>query len=125
VEDHEDVARRRAAWRYLWRLIKRERLGVACAAASGLMWQAAAVTAPLFVQQGLDDGVLARDTHQLLYWSGALVLLGLVEAVAGGSRHFFAIRNRSRSDIATHEELVAQGARYAELWASWEAGQAA
>jgi ATP-binding cassette, subfamily B, bacterial len=28
-------------------------------------------------------------------------------------------------EIATHEELVAQGARYAELWASWEAGQAA
>jgi ATP-binding cassette, subfamily B, bacterial len=28
-------------------------------------------------------------------------------------------------EIATHEELVAEGARYAELWASWEAGQAA
>jgi ATP-binding cassette, subfamily B, bacterial len=28
-------------------------------------------------------------------------------------------------EIATHEELVAGGARYAELWASWEAGQAA
>jgi ATP-binding cassette, subfamily B, bacterial len=105
VGDHEDVARRQAAWRYLWRLIKQERLGVACAAASGLTWQAAAVTAPLFVQQGLDDGVLAKDTHQLLYWSGALVLLGLVEAVAGGSRHFFAIRNRSRSDAAVRDEL--------------------
>jgi ATP-binding cassette subfamily B protein len=28
-------------------------------------------------------------------------------------------------EIATHDELVAEGARYAELWASWEAGQAA
>lgn len=28
-------------------------------------------------------------------------------------------------EVATHDELVAQGARYAELWASWEAGQAA
>jgi ATP-binding cassette subfamily B protein len=28
-------------------------------------------------------------------------------------------------EVASHEELVAEGARYAELWASWEAGQAA
>jgi ATP-binding cassette, subfamily B, bacterial len=28
-------------------------------------------------------------------------------------------------EVATHDELVAEGARYAELWASWEAGQAA
>ncbi len=28
-------------------------------------------------------------------------------------------------EIATHDELIAEGARYAELWASWEAGQAA
>jgi ABC-type multidrug transport system fused ATPase/permease subunit len=25
-------------------------------------------------------------------------------------------------ELATHDELVAQGERYAELWASWEAG---
>jgi ATP-binding cassette subfamily B protein len=108
VERQDEDARRRAAWRYLWRLIKRERLGVACAAASGLTWQAAAVTAPLFVQRGLDEGILGKDTDKLLYWSGALVLLGLIEAVAGGSRHFFAIRNRSRADAAVRDELFTQ-----------------
>ena len=25
-------------------------------------------------------------------------------------------------ELASHDELVAQGARYAELWASWQAG---
>ena len=25
-------------------------------------------------------------------------------------------------ELATHDELVAQGERYAALWASWEAG---
>ena len=27
-------------------------------------------------------------------------------------------------EIASHDELVAQGERYAALWASWEAGRA-
>ena len=28
-------------------------------------------------------------------------------------------------EMATHDELVEEGARYAELWASWQAGVAA
>jgi len=42
VEDHE-AERRRAAWRYLWRLIVRERRGVVGAIAGGLVWRYAAL----------------------------------------------------------------------------------
>jgi ATP-binding cassette subfamily B protein len=105
VEDRVEVARRAAAWRYLWSLIRRERLGVACAAAAGLAWQAAAVTSPLFVEQAIDAGILARNSGPLLFWCGGILVLGLIEAIAGGYRHYFAIRNRSRADAAVRDGL--------------------
>ncbi len=100
-----DAARRHAAWRYLWRLIVRERPGVLLAIAGGLMWQAAAVTAPFVVGRAIDDGVLPHDRRALLTWCSVLVGLGLVEALAGGMRHYFAIRNRAHADAAVRDAL--------------------
>jgi ATP-binding cassette, subfamily B, bacterial len=105
VDDQVEAARRRAAWRYLWGLIKRERLGVTCAAAAGLSWQAAAVVSPLFVGYAIDRGILPHDRGALLLWAGAILGLGVIEAVGGGLRHFFAIRNRSRADAAVRDCL--------------------
>jgi ATP-binding cassette, subfamily B, bacterial len=105
VEDRLEAARRRAAWAYLWSLIRRERAGVAWAAVAGLSWQAAAVTSPLFVGQAIDEGILPHHTRTLVFWCGGVLLLGVVESVAGGYRHFFAIRNRSRADAAVRDGL--------------------
>ena len=91
MEEHE-AERRRAAWRYLRRLIVRERRGVLGAIAGGLIWQGAAVTTPLVVERAIDRGIVPEDHQALLLWCGGLVLLGLIEASAGGMRHFFAIR---------------------------------
>jgi ATP-binding cassette subfamily B protein len=101
----DDAARRHAAWRYLWRLIVRERPGVLLAIAGGLMWQAAAVVAPLVVGRAIDDGVLPHNRRALLTWCGVLVGLGLLEASAGGLRHYFAIRNRAHADAAVRDAL--------------------
>jgi ATP-binding cassette subfamily B protein len=101
----EDAARRRAAWRYLWRLIVRERPGVLLAIAGGLLWQGAAVTAPLVVGRAIDDGVLPHDRGALITWCTVLVGLGLVEATAGGLRHYFAIRNRAHADAAVRDAI--------------------
>jgi ATP-binding cassette subfamily B protein len=105
VDEQVEAARRRAARSYLWGLIRRERLGVACAAAAGLSWQAAAVLSPLFVGKAIDDGILPHDKQPLFLWAGVILLLGFAEAVAGGLRHYFAIRNRSRADAAVRDGL--------------------
>ena len=104
MEEHE-AERRRAAWRYLWRLIVRERRGVLGAIAGGLIWQGAAVTTPLVVERAIDRGIVPENHQALLLWCGGLVLLGLIEASAGGMRHFFAIRNRANADAAVRDAL--------------------
>ena len=101
----QEAQRRRAAWRFLGRLILRERRGVGGAVAGGLLWQGAAVVTPLVVERAIDDAILPRDRNALLLWCAALVVLGLVEAAAGGMRHFFAIRNRAHADASVRDAL--------------------
>ncbi|HET9673858.1 MAG TPA: ABC transporter ATP-binding protein [Gaiellaceae bacterium] len=103
--DEGERQRRDAAKRYVWRLVVRERRGVLGAIAGGLVWQAAAVTTPLVVERAIDQGILPEDRRALLFWCGALVGLGFLEAAAGGVRHFFAIRNRAHADAAVRDAL--------------------
>jgi ATP-binding cassette subfamily B protein len=100
-----ETDRRRAAWRYLLGAIRRQRAGVVGAVACGLGWQAAAVLAPLMVREGIDRGVDRRDHVQLALWAGLVLGLGLFEALFGGSRHVFAIRNRALGDAAIRDEI--------------------
>ncbi|HEY2936795.1 MAG TPA: ABC transporter ATP-binding protein [Gaiellaceae bacterium] len=100
-----DGDRRKAAWRLLGAAIRRQRVGVVGAVLSGLGWQAAAVLAPLMVMEGIDRGILHRNHGQLALWAGLLLGLGLFEALFGGSRHIFAIRNRAHGDAAIRDEI--------------------
>ncbi len=94
-----------AGSRYLWRLAGRLRSGIAWAVVSGLSWQAAAVLAPLLVGHAIDAGVLHGDRTALWWSSAGIVALGSVEAAAGASRHYFAIRNRARADAAVRDAI--------------------
>ena len=59
---------------------------------AGFAWQGAAVAAPLFIKQAIDRGVVHGDRTALYAWCGAILGVGLVEAVGGAVRHYFAIR---------------------------------
>jgi ATP-binding cassette subfamily B protein len=83
-------------WRYLGGTIKEQRFGVIGAVISGLSWQGAAILVPLLIKYAIDAGIRPHDKTQLLLATGGIVALGLVESVAGGLRHYFAIRNRGR-----------------------------
>jgi ATP-binding cassette subfamily B protein len=107
----EHDARRRAAWRFVRAVIRSQWHGVIGAAASGLLWQVAAIAAPLMVKYAIDHGVLARDRHALLIWLGALFAVGLLEMTAGAVRHVYAIRNRSRSDARVRDAIFAHALR--------------
>src|SRR5712692_4283744 len=92
-------------WRYLGRTIREQRFGVVGAVVSGLSWQAAAILAPLVIRHGIDAGIRRHDRTQLLLSAAALVALGLAEAVGGGARHYFAIRNRGRGQASVRDRI--------------------
>src|SRR2546430_4086082 len=107
----EVEARRRAAWRFVRAIVRSEAGGVIGAVLSGLLWQTGAISAPLIVKSAIAQGVVPRDRHALLVWLLALLGVGLLEVIAGGMRHIFAIRNRSATDARVRDAIFAHALR--------------
>ena len=104
-------ARRRAAWRFVRAVVRSQAGGVIGAVLSGLLWQTGAISAPLIVKYAIDHGVVPRDSHALLVWLLALLGVGLLEVIAGGMRHIYAIRNRSATDARVRDAIFAHALR--------------
>ena len=107
----EVEARRRAAWRFVRAVVRSQAGGVVGAVLSGLLWQTGAIAAPLIVSYTIDHGIVPRDSHALLIWLLALLGVGLLEVVAGGMRHIYAIRNRSATDARVRDAIFAHALR--------------
>jgi ATP-binding cassette, subfamily B, bacterial len=107
----EVEARRRAAWRFVRAVVRSQAGGVTGAVLSGLLWQTGAIAAPLIVSYAIDHGIVPRDGHALTIWLLALFGVGLLEVVAGGMRHIYAIRNRSASDARVRDAIFAHALR--------------
>ena len=103
--------RRRAAWRFVRAVVRSQAGGVIGAVLSGLLWQTGAIAAPLIVKYAIDHGVVPRDKHALSVWLLALLGVGLLEVVAGGMRHIYAIRNRSATDARVRDAIFAHALR--------------
>src|SRR5437667_3574481 len=103
--------RRRAAWRFVRPIVRSQAGGVVGAVLSGLLWQTGAIAAPLIVSYTIDHGIVPRDRHTLVVWLLALLGVGLLEVVAGGMRHIYAIRNRSASDARVRDAIFAHALR--------------
>jgi ATP-binding cassette subfamily B protein len=107
----EAEARRRAAWRFVRAVVRSQAGGVVGAVLSGLLWQIGAISAPLIVSYTIDHGIVPRDSHTLVVWLLALLGVGLLEVVAGGMRHIYAIRNRSATDARVRDAIFAHALR--------------
>ncbi|HEY6962915.1 MAG TPA: ABC transporter ATP-binding protein [Gaiellaceae bacterium] len=92
-------------WRYLGATARRLRWTIAGAIASGLAWQGAAISAPLLIRHAVDAGVVHGSRGALWWACGGVAALGLVEAVGGGARHYFAIRNRALADAGVRDAI--------------------
>ncbi|TML50895.1 MAG: hypothetical protein E6G23_00045 [Actinobacteria bacterium] len=103
--------RRRAAWRFVRAIVRSQAGGVVGAVLSGLLWQTGAIAAPLIVSYTIDHGIVPRDRHTLVVWLLALLGVGLLEVVAGGMRHIYAIRNRSATDARVRDAIFAHALR--------------
>ncbi|HST26231.1 MAG TPA: ABC transporter ATP-binding protein [Gaiellaceae bacterium] len=100
-----DAERRRAAWRFLLGAIRAQRRGIIRAVAAGFAWQGAAVAAPLFVKEAVDEGVVNGDRTALYAWCGAILGVGAIEALGGAVRHYYAIRNRAHGDAYVRDHI--------------------
>src|SRR5262245_43858289 len=107
----DEQARRGAAWRFVRAVVSSQAYGVSGAVASGLLWQAGAVAAPLVVKYAIDHGIVGEDHRTLVIWLVVLLAVGLLEVVAGAFRHLYAIRNRSHSDARVRDAIFAHSLR--------------
>jgi ATP-binding cassette subfamily B protein len=92
-------------WRYLGSVARRLRWTIAGAVVSGLAWQGAAIVSPLLVRRAVDSGVVSGNTTALWWTCAGIAVLGVVEAVAGGARHYFAVRNRALADAGVRDAI--------------------
>ena len=87
------TADHRSPGRFLWWVAKGQWVTLAGGMAFGILWMGSQAVIPAVLGLAIDRGVAARDTQQLLLWSGVLLAVGLVQAGAGIMRHRFAVTN--------------------------------
>ena len=59
----------------------------------GITWMLSLALMPAVIGHAIDRGLLQRSTSGLLLWSGGVIALAVVTALAGGMRHRSAITN--------------------------------
>ncbi|WP_299443444.1 ABC transporter ATP-binding protein [uncultured Phycicoccus sp.] len=74
-------------------LARRQWRTLLAGAGFGIPWMLSVALVPAAVGRAVDEGIVARDGRALILWSLAVVGLGVVSAVAGNGRHWFAVKN--------------------------------
>jgi ABC-type multidrug transport system fused ATPase/permease subunit len=84
---------RRSPARYLIWVARAQAGAMAGGAAWGVLWMVTQALMPATIGRAIDAGVMVKNTDALVLWSGVLLALGAVQAVAGVMRHRFAVTN--------------------------------
>ena len=83
----------RSPGRYLLWVARGQKATILGGTAFGIIWFVAQALMPAIIGRAIDAGVAANDTSALLFWAGALLLAGIVQAAAGVARHRWAVAN--------------------------------
>ncbi|GAA5178301.1 ABC transporter ATP-binding protein [Rugosimonospora acidiphila] len=105
VPDH------RSASRYLYWLARQQVSAVALGMAYGVVWMVAQALMPATIGRAIDTGIATGSLHNLGTWSGILLALGIVQAVAGVLRHRMAVFNWLAAAYQTIQVTVRQSNR--------------
>ncbi|MGH3376488.1 MAG: ABC transporter transmembrane domain-containing protein, partial [Actinoallomurus sp.] len=105
MPDHRSPAR------FLLWVARVQITSMAGGAAWGVLWMITQALMPATIGQAIDLGVTPKNTDALLLWSGVLLLLGAVQAVAGVMRHRFATTNWLGSAYRTVQVTSRQAVR--------------
>ncbi|GAA1795828.1 ABC transporter ATP-binding protein [Luedemannella flava] len=101
----------RTATGYLWWLVRAHAPTVVGAILFAVVWSLAQALMPLAIGKAIDLGVMAKDTGALVLWTGALLALGVTQALAGIMRHRQTVQNWLGSAYRTMQLTVRQAAR--------------
>ncbi|MFE3249130.1 ABC transporter transmembrane domain-containing protein [Streptomyces sp. NPDC059209] len=77
----------RSPARYLWWLVKMQRMRVVLGALWGTSWMCALMLPPYLMSKAIDSGLKAGDRGQLALWVSVLLAVGAAVAVLGILRH--------------------------------------
>jgi ABC-type multidrug transport system fused ATPase/permease subunit len=101
----------RSPWRYLWWIVTMQRTAVLAAVATGVVWMVAQAVMPAIIGRAIDQGVSVDDNQRLLYWTGLLLLAGIIQAVAGIIRHRYSVSMWLDAAYRTVQLVSAHSAR--------------
>ncbi|MEL6981578.1 MAG: ABC transporter ATP-binding protein [Actinomycetota bacterium] len=112
VTDHTTYAGSAAGWRLLIRSMRTQKLGLAIGVLVGLLWALGRIAIPVLVQQGIDQGIEAagesdRGWTEVLPWSAAILVAGLVSGVMLGLRRYTAFANARLIEARLRDRLFA------------------
>ncbi|WP_246236627.1 ABC transporter transmembrane domain-containing protein [Actinomadura chibensis] len=104
-------AHRGSPARYLLWLLRVQWRSCAAGAALGVVWMLSQALMPAALGRAIGDGVAARDERALLGWAGALLALGVAQAVSGAFRHRLAVYNFLAAAYRTIQVVTRQSTR--------------
>ncbi|MFV2106933.1 ABC transporter transmembrane domain-containing protein [Micromonospora sp. LOL_015] len=105
------VADHRSALRLLRWLAGRAGASVAWGSVLSVVWMGSQALMPAVLGRAVDVGLTARDSQALLGWSAMLLGLGLVQATASISQHWFGVFNWLSTAYRTVQLTVRQANR--------------
>jgi ABC-type multidrug transport system fused ATPase/permease subunit len=80
----------------------------------GVVWMVSQALFPATMSRAIDEGVIGHDGSALLRWSGALLGLGVISALAGMMRHRYAVTNWLSAAFRSVQLIGWQGANAGE-----------
>ncbi|MFZ1287733.1 MAG: ABC transporter ATP-binding protein, partial [Candidatus Phosphoribacter sp.] len=82
--------------------------------AFGITWMVAQALIPATIARAIDDGIIGGDRGSLWLWSGALLGLATLTALAGAGRHQLAVTNWLRAAFRSVQLIGWHGANTGE-----------
>ncbi|MDT0609358.1 ABC transporter ATP-binding protein [Streptomyces lancefieldiae] len=101
----------RGGWRYLGWLVRRQWRRCAAGAVLASVWMVLLAATPYLMARAIDHGLVPGDPGALALWTGALVVVGVLNAWLGVMRHRVMTRVRMDANFRTVKVVVGHSVR--------------
>ena len=101
----------RSPARFVLRVAALQKWTVLGGAVFGVLWMGGQALVPYVLGRAIDEGVAGSNRQALVSWVLLLVVIGAVQAVAGITRHRFAVANWLQAAFRTTQWVNAQTVR--------------